>query len=110
MSITIGKPGSSERASYMAAFHNQYHPCDTGLHVCGIDDDARLPCGPHFTVLNIAISEAEARVTFDAAKLTFACTKDESDVLAELRVNGDTIADFWMRRQMVEVMQRRFTT
>jgi hypothetical protein len=109
MSITIGKPGSPEHAAYLAAFDRQYHPCETGLHVCGIDDDAGLPCGPHFTVLNVPLPKDRARAVFDVAKAQFACTAAEGDVLVDLKIEGDVIADFWMRRQMVEVMERTFS-
>jgi hypothetical protein len=103
--ISIGRAGSEERRRYVEAFNRQYHPCETGLHVCGIDDDAGLLCGPHFTVLNLLFSVDAVQAAFDAAKQSFSCG-DDGDVLVDLMIDGEAIDDFWMRRQMVEVMQR----
>lgn len=107
MSITIGKPGTQERQAYMKDFYRQYHPCETGLHVCGIDDDAGLLCGPHFTVLNVPLPEDDVKAAFDSAKMEFECLGADGDVLVDLIVSGDILDNFWMRRQMVEVMERQ---
>lgn len=82
----------------------QYHPCPTGLHVCGIDDEGNRPVGPHFTVLNLVAADADAaRRLFDAGKIECAANEDvESDFIVDLMIDGDHVDDFPMMRQMLE--------
>lgn len=86
------------------AFHQQYHPCETGLHVIGFNDD--LPFGPHFTICNVPLSEAGARSSFLAARSAFEVTEPDGDLIVDLMVDGSCEDNFFMRRQMVEPMQR----
>lgn len=110
--ISIGEPGSPERRHYEKAVERQYHPCRTGLHFCGIDDDADLVAGPHFTVANVVATPEQARALFAFGKAEFEVPDDEGDVLVDLMIAGACEDDFFMRRQMVERFQReaeRFT-
>ena len=104
--VAMGKPGSAERRRYEAAVDRQYHPCETGLHVCGIDDDAGLPFGPHFTVINLPMAVSVARDAFERARVAFEVPDDEGDVLVDLQIEGSTEDNFFMRRQMTGPLQR----
>lgn len=99
-----------ERLSYpvtAATFHQQYHACQTGLHVVGFRDD--LPHGPHFTICNVLMSESAARSAFMTVRSAFEVTEPEGDLIVDLMVDGSCEDNFFMRRQMVEPMQRSLT-
>ena len=104
--MTVGNPGTAERRRYVEAANRQYHPCDTGLHVCGINDERPLPAGPHYTLLNVPLNAGDARRIFDRLKPVFEVSDDEGDVLVDLFIHGSTEDDFWMRRQMFERFAR----
>jgi len=105
--LSAGKRGSKARDAYLASFRRQYHPPSTGLHVCGFNDD--LPHGPHFTVLALPLNAGVARAAFMRAKVLFSVPRGDHDVIVDLFIDSDSAGDFWMRRQMVEPMQRSIT-
>ena len=75
--LPMGAFGSAERRRFEAAYRQQYHPCDTGLHVCGLADDDILACGAHFTVLNLPMRSDAARSFFEQAKAAFEVADEE---------------------------------
>jgi hypothetical protein len=104
--LPIGRPGSPERRRFEEACATQYHPCETGLHLCAIYDDADLPGGPHVTLGNMPLTPGCAKRTFERLRDRFQVGPDEGDVIVDLMVDGSTEDDFFIRRQMVEPMQR----
>lgn len=103
--LPIGKPGSPERRRFEAEFDWQYHPCEWGLHVVGLNDD--LPCGPHYTVLNIPLPPARAAAVFSSVRQMFEVPECEGEVIVDLNLGANNTEDnFWMRRQMLPAMQR----
>lgn len=105
--LPCGKQGTAARRRFVAAFSRQYDPCDTGVHVNGFNDD--LPYGPDFTILNLPMGKDAARAAFAEAREAYEVAREDGDVLVELHVDESVEQDFWMRRQMVEPMQRGFT-
>jgi hypothetical protein len=103
-SALVGR--AQDQARIAREFREQYHPCNTGLHVVGIDDDnPALLHGPHFTIENVrARDEAHARKMFEAARAECAATPGDEpcDLLVDLRVDGDHIDEFPMMRQMLD--------
>ena len=95
-------------------FRAQYHPCETGLHVVGIDDDSHddsREFGPHRTEANYHFGRAEdARAMFTAARIECA-EGDEvnSDLIVDLMIGGVTENEFGMMRQMLPALHRSVT-
>jgi len=84
-----------------------YHPCLTGLHVCGATIDE---CEPR-TERNIyAQSADEARRMFEAARAEAEALPGElddrglGDFTVDLFIGGDCSDDFQIKRQMLERM------
>ncbi len=92
------------RLETLRGLQAQYHPCDTGLHICGVDDDNEaLRYGPHFTVLNLPLNEGDARALFARAEAELA--HDDmatADLIVDLCIDGSTEENFPMMRQMLD--------
>lgn len=104
-SYPFGKPGSAERRRFEQSFNRQYHPCEIGIHVCGYNEG--LPHGPHFTILNLPMDELAATAAFALLKVEFEVSDEDGEVLVDLNTTSGCSDNFWMRRQMIESMQRR---
>lgn len=102
--VSIGRPGSPERELYVSDVERQYHPPETGLHVCGFNEDLRH--GPHFTIMAFPLAADRARAAFARAKAEYAVSAEEGDVVVDFYISGSLEDDFLMRRQMAEPMQR----
>jgi hypothetical protein len=76
-----------------------YHPCRTGLHVCGADAEGVSP----ITVLNLpTVNASHARALFERARAQFASAAGEPfDVMVDLMTAGDCDIEFPMTRQML---------
>jgi hypothetical protein len=90
----------------IAYWEKKYHPIDNGVHVCGVSYE-RDQSGEFCTVANFPHSDP--RALFGAFR-EYATTSGEGDVVVDLVIDGDTVDDFWARRQSVELMQRAFAS
>lgn len=75
-----------------------YSPCRDGLHVCGISSDEE----EFVTVANVpGVTEA----LFERLKQTFGLPSgDDPDLVVDLCVQGDILADFGIRRQSLAAL------
>lgn len=80
----------------------EYHPCTTGLHVCGIiaDELGERP----LTLANVVgVDERQ----FDILETHYALPEGEDpDCIVDLCVDGDIIRDFGIRRQSLDALIR----
>lgn len=81
----------------IARYNAQYHPCETGVHVCGLRDDAEF--GPHVTEANLP---PVSLAMFEKIKADY----DEPDsndyeVIVDLMEDGSCLTNFGVKRQML---------
>lgn len=80
------------------AARDRYHPCRTGIHICGVDDEAN----EFFSEANYPLrSPHVARLTFSVAKVCRSRQGDPQDFVVDLMIDGDIIEDFYCSRQML---------
>jgi hypothetical protein len=85
-------------------WRKMYHPITNGVHVCGVTYE-RAESGEFCTVANFPTTTPHA--LFDSFK-EYATTGEDGDLVVDLMIDGDIEEDFWVRRQSVELMQRKF--
>jgi hypothetical protein len=74
----------------------RYRPCETGIHVCGIDDRHNQS----FTLLNLPLTPARAAKAFSQARVELA-DEGDGDFVVDMMVDGDIAEDFFIRRQLL---------
>ncbi len=75
-----------------------YAPCQSGLHVCGADEDAN----EFFTEANHPLGPTKAILLFERAKAECAAREGEpTDFVVDLMRDGDIVEDFPISRQML---------
>lgn len=81
-----------------------YHPCFTGLHVCGKSADEIEPV----TVANYPLRRrTAARSAFEQAKRELGdLPADEADLIVDLQERGDCAHTFGIRRQDLPALAR----
>lgn len=92
--------------AWLAQMKREYHPCDLGLHVCGVieDEHGDRP----LTVANLpAADEASARALFAALRPEF--EDPDGELLVDLNLGAaDHVAEqFGMHRQMLDRLLAR---
>lgn len=90
---------SYSRAEEIAQANREYHPCRNGIHVCGVTPDEERP----LTVANVP---GVSRERFEALKAEFGIPHEDSDLVVDFNVRGDTVDDFSIRRQMLDAVLR----
>ena len=76
----------------------RYHPCRTGLHVCGADHDAN----EFFTQANHPPAPSAARAVFQQARDELGQPEGQLfDFVVDLMIDGDIADDFTISRQML---------
>jgi len=83
-------------------YNEQYHPCETGVHVCGLRDGAEF--GPHVTEVNLppvplAMFE-NIKAEYDEAD------SNDYEVIVDLMEGGSCIDNFGVKRQMLDRILR----
>lgn len=85
-------------AKMLEEAEREYHPCQNGIHVCGVTADEERP----LTVANVpGVTEAK----WDVLKSAFQMTEDDTpDLVIDFMVNGDIMEDFGIRRQQLDAL------
>lgn len=93
----------TERRKWIASLDAQYNPCDSGLHICAVDEEAEH--GPFVTVENLPLPAAAAQAIFEAAKAELG-EKEGGDFNVDLMIDTYHLDDFRMNRQMLDRLKR----